>query len=124
MKRYERLRAWESAHRLVLEVYGTTAHWPRQEMYGLISQTRRAAVSIPANLAEGAAKRSQRDFQRYLDIALGSLSELHYLLRLATDLSYLEPTRAEELFNHLETTGKQLWKLYLVVKAGGAAKPS
>jgi four helix bundle protein len=82
---HERLEAWRWAHRLALEVYNATDRWPRSEMYGLTSQARRAAISIPANIAEGAARRGPREFARYLNISLGSLAELSYLLLFSRD---------------------------------------
>ena len=85
MLSHERLKAWELCHELVLGVYRQTERWPLQERYGLTSQIRRAAVSAPTNLAEGAAKHGRREFRRYVDIALGSVAETAYLLRLAKD---------------------------------------
>jgi four helix bundle protein len=77
---HERFEAWKSAHRLALEVYTATDRWPRNELYGLTSQARRAALSIPTNIAEGAARHGRREFARLLSISLGSLAELSYLL--------------------------------------------
>lgn len=76
---YEKFAAWRVAHELALEVYRVSDHWPKSELYGLTAQTRRAALSAPTNIAQGAAKRGKAEFGRYLDIALGSLSELSYL---------------------------------------------
>jgi len=80
---YERLEAWRRAHTLALEVFAATDLWPKTERYGLTAQTRRAALSISTNIAEGSAKRGGREFGRFLDIALGSLAELRYLLRFS-----------------------------------------
>src|SRR3954453_18288141 len=80
MMPYEKLLAWKVAHELALEVYRTTESWPKTELYGVVSQLRRAALAIPTNLAEGVAKSGPREFRRYIDIALGSASELSYLL--------------------------------------------
>jgi four helix bundle protein len=71
MMPFEKLEAWKASHRLALEVYRATQTWPKQEQYGLTSQARRAAVSVSANIAEGAAKRGRKEFGRYLDTALG-----------------------------------------------------
>jgi len=109
---YERLRAWQAAHEVVLVVYATTANWPKHEIYGLVAQARRAAVSIASNIAEGVVKRGQREFRRYLNIALGSSSELSYLLRVAKDLGYLSGNRWEELEGARDAGGKLLWRLY------------
>lgn len=83
MMPYERLDAWRESHQFVILVYRATQNWPKIELYGLVSQTRRSAVSIPLNIAEGAARRGSREFRRFLDIALGSFSEVSYSLRLA-----------------------------------------
>ncbi len=87
---YERLTAWRLAHRLALEVYSASDRWPRAELYGVTAQTRWAALSVPTNIAEGAAKRGRLEFGRYLNIALGSLAELAYLLRFARDRHLLQ----------------------------------
>ena len=81
---YEKLTAWKISYELVLATYRATETFPRHELYGLVSQARRAAFSAP-NIAEGSAK----EFRRFLDIALGSLAELAFILRLARDLGYL-----------------------------------
>jgi four helix bundle protein len=112
MKPYERLRAWAAAHELVLSVYGTTDSWPKRELYGLTAQARRAAFSIAANIAEGAAKRGRREFRRYLDVALGSASELQYALRVARDLGYLAEPEWMALDSKGDAAGKLLWRLY------------
>jgi four helix bundle protein len=85
------LQVWQKAHQFVLGVYGFTASFPRQETYGLTAQMRRAAVSIPANIAEGFGKRSRADKARHMNIAEGSLEESRYYLILARDLGYGEP---------------------------------
>jgi four helix bundle protein len=123
MMPFERFKAWRLAHRLALDVYEVSSGWPARERYGLVSQARRAALSIPSNIAEGTAKRGEREFGRHLDIALGSLSELTYLLRLCLDLEYmtieqwtaLEATRAE--------TGKLPWGLYRRVRPRRVPRP-
>src|ERR1700678_1344486 len=89
MKDFRDLRIWEIAHKLTLEIYSLTAVFPRHELYGLTSQTRRCAVSIGANIAEGGGKRGNNEFQRFLQIASGSASELDYHLLLAKDLGFL-----------------------------------
>lgn len=86
---YRSLRAWERAHRLTLRVYQATRAFPPAERFGLTSQIRRSAASVPANLAEGTGRNSQRELRRYCRIALGSANELEYHLLLARDLGYL-----------------------------------
>ena len=87
---HERLDVYKLAKELVVDVYRQTAHFPDSELYGLTSQIRRAAVSIPANIAEGAARGSHRELAHSVSIARGSVSELIVLIDLASDLGYLE----------------------------------
>jgi four helix bundle protein len=87
-KSFEQLIVWQKAHQFVLEVYRLTENFPRKEIHGLTSQFRRAAVSIPANIAEGFKKRGRADKVRFLNIAQGSLEEGRYYLILAKDLNY------------------------------------
>jgi four helix bundle protein len=90
-KTFEDLIVWQKAHQLVLEVYKLTAKFPREELFGLTSQMRRAAVSVPANIAEGFKRRGQSDKARVLNIAEGSLEELRYFFILSADLGYGKP---------------------------------
>ncbi len=87
-KTFRELIVWQRAHQFVLAIYKTTENFPRHEMYGLVSQTRRASVSIAANIAEGFRKRTAADKARFLNIAQGSLEEVRYYLILAEDLKY------------------------------------
>jgi four helix bundle protein len=89
MKSFRGLKVWHSAHQLTLAVYKATAKFPKEELYALTSQMRRAASSIPANIAEGCGRGTDADFGRFLQIALGSASELEYHLLLAFDLKLL-----------------------------------
>jgi four helix bundle protein len=90
-KSFRDLIVWQKAHHFVLAIYAFTAAFPRQETYGLSSQMRRAAVSIPANIAEGFRRRGRPDKARYMNIAEGSLEECRYYLILAKDLGYGDP---------------------------------
>jgi four helix bundle protein len=83
MGEYRELKAWRAAHELALGVYRVTAAWPAAERFGLISQVRRAAFSVPVNIVEGARRRGSREFRRFLDIALGSLAEVRYTIEFA-----------------------------------------
>jgi four helix bundle protein len=87
-KQFQELLVWQKAHQLVLEVYRYSATFPKTEIYGLASQLRRAAVSVPANIAEGFKRRHKPDKLRMLNIAQGSLEEARYYLILAVDLQY------------------------------------
>ena len=90
MRDHTKLRAFELADEVVISVYRLTAQFPKEEMYGLVSQIRRAAVSVPSNIVEGCTRDSQPDYLRFLQIAYGSLKELHYQLNLSTRLGFLE----------------------------------
>lgn len=109
---YERFEAWRAAYQLALEVYRATRSFPPEERFGLTSQARRAAYSAAANIAEGSAKRGSREFRRFLDISLGSLSEVAYALRLAHDLGLLSAQQWKELDEHRDRAGKLCWQLY------------
>jgi four helix bundle protein len=104
-KRFEDLIVWQKAHQFVLGVYRFTETFPQQEIYGLTSQFRRAAISIPANIAEGFKKRGRADKARFLNIAQGSLEECRYYLILAKDLNYGD---SSALLPQLEETSKLL----------------
>jgi four helix bundle protein len=111
MLAHERLRAWSLAHELTLAVYRATRGWPASERYGLTGQLRRAAAAVPTTLAEGAAKHGPKEFRRFVDIALGSISEVAYLLRLAHDLGLLEPAEYASLDDLRTRTGGLIWRL-------------
>ena len=89
MKDFQRLKVWEKAHQLTLILYKETKTFPREELFGLTSQIRRAASSIPANLAEGCGRDSEKELARFIQIAQGSAYELEYHLLLAYELGYL-----------------------------------
>ena len=90
MRDHKKLRAFKMADEVALLVYQITAGFPREEMYGLTSQIRRAAVSVPSNIVEGCARDSQADYLRFLHMAFGSLRELHYQLELSKRLEFLD----------------------------------
>lgn len=90
MKNFRDLKVWERAHGLALKVYGLTKSFPVQEQYGITSQIRRAAVSIPANIAEGCGRGTDVDFARFMEIAFASASELEYLLLLSKGLELID----------------------------------
>src|SRR5688500_4077309 len=90
MKNYKNLIVWQKAHAMVLCLYKETANFPKNEQFNLTSQIRRAATSIPSNIAEGCGKFSQSDFANFLQIGLGSSNEVEYLLLLSHELGHLE----------------------------------
>ncbi len=97
MKDFRKQKVWEKAHDLTLEIYRITEAFPKAELFGLTSQIRRCAVSVPANIAEGCGRDTDADFARFLHIAMGSASELEYHLLLACDLGFLEKMLYEQL---------------------------
>lgn len=110
--RHEGLKSWVACHELVLAVYRLTAKWPKWEQYDLTSQARRAAYSTAANIAEGSAKRGSKEFCRFLNISLGSISELSYILLLARDLAYMKPEEWGEIEALRDHAGRLTWGLY------------
>ena len=115
-KHFEQLIVWQKAHQFVLGVYRLTENFPRTEIYGLTSQLRRAAVSIPANIAEGFKKRGRADKVRFLNIAQGSLEECRYYLILAKDLNYGDTGKLQP---QLEETSKLLEAYTAKILASG-----
>lgn len=108
MKDFRSLKVWEKAHSLTLSIYKSTEGFPKQELYALTNQIQRSAVSIPANIAEGCGKDSDAELKRYFLIAMGSSSELDYLLLLAYDLGYLLETTYQSMQNNLTEIRKML----------------
>lgn len=92
MRDYKKYKVWELGHQITLEIYKLTHSFPKNEMYGIISQMRRASYSIPANIAEGCGRESDAEFKRFLIISQGSANELEYFTVLAKDLGYMEQT--------------------------------
>jgi four helix bundle protein len=97
LRDYTKIDAWRLADDLAVHIYECTRGFPREEVYGLTSQMRRAAYSVPANIAEGSSRESKRDYLHFLYIARGSLSEAQYFIHLACRLRYLNELAAEEL---------------------------
>ncbi len=109
---YERLHAWRECHELALAVYRATKSFPAEERYGLTSQTRRASFSAAVNIVEGSARRSSREFRRFLDISLSSLTEVGYALRFARETGLL-PDATWAILNDQQSRARFLtWQLY------------
>jgi four helix bundle protein len=109
---FQKLDAWRLSHEFALAIREETKSWPREERFGLTEQLRRAALSIPTNIAEGQAKRGSRELRRFLDIGLGSFSEVTYLLLFARDCGLLPPGRWATLEPMRRRVGLVLWHLY------------
>jgi four helix bundle protein len=108
MRPHERLEVWRTAMDLVVTVYEATDSFPREEKFGLTSQMRRAAVSIPANIAEGAARRSRKEFVHFISNAQGSASELETELLIAQRLGYLQAGNSARMRDTLDSIGRML----------------
>jgi four helix bundle protein len=108
MKDFRMLQVWRRGHELTLALYKATAAFPRHEQYGIVSQIRRAAASIPTNVAEGCGRRGPAELARFMHIAMGSASELEYILLLARDLGYLCPDEHEQLHNQCTSLKRML----------------
>ena len=111
MKNYEELEVWHKAHALTVRLYRETEAFPRSEMFGLTSQIRRAAGSVGANLAEGCGRWNEVELARYVQIAMGSASELQNHLRLAKDLGFLDKSCYEPLLKSLTSVRQMLTAL-------------
>jgi four helix bundle protein len=102
------LKAWQMSKALVLDIYRASKNFPREEVYGLTSQRRRAAVSVPSNIAEGQGRSSKREFHCFVGHARGSLLEVETQLEIARDLGYLEPQDASALLAKTKEIGRVL----------------
>ncbi len=117
MQNYKDLKVWEKSHLFTLSVYDNTRCFPKEEVYGLTNQLRRAAFSIPANIAEGCGKKTKNDFANFLNIALGSANESEYFLILSKDLRYLAQDVYDILFNCINEVKAMLIALIGKVRA-------
>jgi four helix bundle protein len=108
MQDYRNLKVWERAHQLTLALYKVTSQFPKEELYGLTSQVRRACSSIPANVAEGCGRNSDAELARFLQIAMGSASELDYHLLLVRDLKFMSTRDYEQLGTELSEVRRML----------------
>ncbi len=117
MKDYRSLDVWERSHRFTLAIYAATKSFPKEELFGLTSQLRRAASSIPANLAEGCGRDSDADLKRFVDVAHASASESEYHLLLAADLGLLPSATHAELADEIAQIKRMLGAFSRKLKA-------
>ena len=117
MQDYRKLKVWQQSHQLVLRIYKSSRDFPTEEKFGLTSQMRRAAASIPANLAEGSMRSSDADFLRFVHIAMGSAAELDYHLLLARDLEFIAPGDYQSLEAELSSVRRMLAALSQKLKS-------
>lgn len=108
MRNFKQLVVWEKAHDVTLNIYRVTQSFPKAETYGLTSQLRRAASSVPANIAEGCGRNSDAEFAHFLQIAAGSASEVEYNLLLARDLQFIDSTEYETLDSKINEVKRML----------------
>ena len=111
VKGFRNLIVWQKSHQLTLDIYKLTAGFPEEEKFGIISQLRRAAVSIPNNIAEGSGRKSAKEFSQFLSISLGSTNEVDYLIMLSEDLGYNNTETTEKLFPLIEEIKSMLYVL-------------
>lgn len=118
MQHFTKLDVWKRSHALALAVYRLTLTFPKEERYGLTAQLRRAAVSVPTNIAEGSKRRTSAEFARFLNIAEGSLSEVEYLLMLSRDLAYAPAEKIQPLIKEASEIARMLHALRTKVERG------
>ena len=117
MKDFRKFLVWEKAHRLVMQTYEATRGFPPEEKFGLTSQLRRAAVYIPTKIAEGCGRSGDSDFRRFLDIAIGSASEVQYLVHLSGDLEFVDEATCQRLTSDVEEVKRMLSSLIQKLRA-------
>ena len=108
---HKKLEVWKNAMDLAVRVYEVTREFPKEEIYGITSQLRRAAVSVPSNIAEGAARTSEKEFLQFINIAQGSLSEIDTQVELSNRLNYVDDQRYKDLQEKIVVVSKQLYGL-------------
>lgn len=118
MRNYKNLKIWEQGIELVKQIYVLVEQLPTTEKFGLKSQITRAAVSIPSNIAEGCSRNSEIEFKRFLEIAMGSLFEVHTQLIIIQELNFIKPEDLEIIFKDIETQGKMINALINTIKKG------
>lgn len=115
-ERWEKLDVWKSSDELAYQVYLISRGFPKEEMYGITSQLRRAALSVPTNIVEGYSRKGDRELARFLSISLGSMAETKYLVYFSHRLGYLKDNEYSDLKNGYNRLGKSLWRFYETVQ--------
>ncbi len=111
MRDFKKYDVWQLSHSFTLEVYKITSNFPKEDLYGLTSQIRRASTSIPTNISEGCCRNSDKEFNQFLNIALGSANETEYLLILSKDLNYISNEKFEALEIQINTIKSKIYNL-------------
>lgn len=117
MRDFRQIKIWEKAHRHVLEIYKATAGFPKEELYGITSQLRRASASIPANIAEGFGRGGNVELARFLQIGMGSANEVEYHVLLAKDLGFISEDAYDRLATQIIEVKRMLAALLMKVRA-------
>ncbi|TCI92604.1 four helix bundle protein [Tenacibaculum sp. M341] len=116
MRDYKKYEVWKKSHKLALEVYNQTKSFPKEEMYAITSQLRRASLSIPTNIVEGTSRNSEKEFAYFINIASGSSAEVEYLLEFSKSLKYLSEEQHIMLHKEVLAIRKMLNVLYKKLK--------
>ena len=111
MRDFKKYDIWKLSHQLTLDVYLVSKSFPKEEIYGIVSQIRRASTSIPTNISEGCGRDSDAEFNRFLTIALGSASEVEYLLILSKDLNYIDYNSFIQLDENINNIKRKIYSL-------------
>lgn len=111
MRDFKKYDIWQLSHSFTLEIYKITSDFPNEEIYGLTSQIRRVSASIPTNISEGCGRNSDKEFNQFLNIALGSANETEYLLILSKDLNYITSEIFESLEKDINQIKSKIYKL-------------
>lgn len=109
---YKKLNVWTKADEMAYQIYIATKAFPKEEMFGITSQLRRAALSVPTNIVEGYGRQSRNELRHFVNIALGSFAEVRYLLYFSSRLGYLQAKQDVKLNDLTEEVGRLLWKFY------------
>ena len=116
MANYRNLIVWQKCHELALKVYNVSKLYPKEETYGIVSQIKRAALSIPTNIVEGYNKKSSKELIRFIDISLGSLAELEYLLEFSIYAKLIDKENINDIQLLIDECGKLLWSFQKSIK--------
>lgn len=111
MRDFRKYDVWHLSHQLVLDIYKVSKNFPKEEIFNVTSQLRRACVSIPTNISEGCGRNSDKEFAQFLNIALGSISETEYLIILSADLNFLNKELAENLLKNINQIKSKIFSL-------------
>ena len=116
-ERWANLEVWKLSDELAFQIYKTTQNFPKEEMYGITSQVRRSALSIPTNIVESYSRKGDKELSRFVNYSLGSLAETKFLLYFSNRLGYIKSKEYTLLKSGYDKLGKLLWKFYETVKA-------